>query len=240
MNCTNSLIFSLAILMLSATAPAQKIAPQKFNDAIKRSHAAADVVARLAELSENGIPKELIDRAEAIGVFPCKKTDLLLEHAVICPGVMSRHLQRGWSAPAFYRFGGGGLGRPDSALSGSSVMILIFMDKQSVDWLSKSLVLKKEKEARAGILGPLTREQIAELATDTHIIAYSIRKDGLRGENLSSGFWKGVGLGEDNNINKGLYGIKGVEVLLGREIASESVPVEVFTFQQALQKHYSR
>jgi len=240
MNSKNSLILSLTILILSATSLAQRTTPPKFNDAVKRSQAGADVVTRLAELSDNGIPKDLIDKAEAIGVFPCKKTDLLFEHAVICPGVMSRHLQGGWSAPAFYRFGAGGLGRPDSALSETSVMILIFMDKQSVDWLSKSLLLKKEKQARAGILGPLTREQIVELANNAHIIAYSIRKAGLRGENLSSGFWKGVGLGEDNNINKALYGIKGVEVLLGKEITSKSVPAEIFSFQQTLQKHYSR
>jgi lipid-binding SYLF domain-containing protein len=233
------IFFALAMAALTPALQAHKNAPQKFNDAIKRSESTAEVIAKLAELSQNSIPRELIDKAEAIGVFPCKKTDLLIEHAVLCPGVISRHLQNGWSLPAFYKFGGGGLGRPDPALRQSAVMILLFMDKESIEWLGKALRLNDERQAQAGPLGLITKDQQAELA-NVHIIAYAVRKDGLRGENLKGSFWKGSGLGPDNRINQDLYGMKGHEVLAGKAIASASIPSSISAFQHALEKYYSR
>jgi len=237
-NAMRVLIF-FALAMTALTPPLRAQKPQKFNDAIKRSETTAEVITKLAELPQNSIPRELVDKAEAIGVFPCKKTDLLIEHAVICPGVISRHLQNGWSLPAFYRFGGGGFGRPDPALRESAVMILLFMDKESIEWLGKALGLNDERQAQAGPLGSITSDQQAELA-NVHLIAYAIRKDGLRGENLKDGFWKRSGLGQDNNINQGLYGIKGHEVLSGKAIAAASIPSGISAFQHALEKYYSR
>jgi lipid-binding SYLF domain-containing protein len=234
------LIFvALTMQALTLASQAQKQAPQKFNDAIKRSESAAEVITKLAQLSQNNIPKELVDKAEAIGVFPCKKTDLLIEHAVLCPGVISRHLQNGWSSPAFYRFGGGGFGRPDPALRQSAAMILLFMDKESVEWLDKAIALKGEKQAQAGPVGSITKEQRIELA-NAHILAYADGKDGLRGQNLRSGSWKAIGLGQDNNINQGLYGIKGREILAGKVISAASIPSGISAFQQALERYYSR
>jgi len=229
----------LTTLALAPTSRAQKHAPKKFNDAIKRSESGAEVIRGLAELSQNSIPKELIDKAEAIGVFPCQKTDLLFEHAVICPGVISRHLQSGWSLPAFYRFGGGGFGRPDPALSQSAVMILLFLDKESVEWLDQAISLHAQKQAQAGPVGSITKAQREELA-NVHIIAYADRKDGLKGVSLKDLFWKKTGLGQDNHINKGLYSIKGNEVLSGKTISATSIPTELSAFQQALEKYYKR
>lgn len=234
------LIFlSLVMGALTPALWAQKPAPQRFNDAMKRSESAAEVITKLAQLSQNGIPKELIDKAEAIGVFPCKKTDLLIEHAVLCPGVISRHLPSGWSLPAFYKFGGGGFGRPDPALRQSAAMILLFMDKESIEWLGKAMGLKDEKQAQAGPVGSISKEQMAKLA-NAHIIAYADRKDGLSGQNLTGGFWKEIGLNQDNHINQGLYGMKGREVLSGKTISYASIPTSISEFQQALEKYYRR
>ena len=218
---------------------AQKRAPQKFNDAIKRSESAAEVIGRVAQLSQNGIARELIDKAEAVGVFPCKKTDMLIEHAVVCPGVLSRHLEKTWSLPVFFKFGGGGFGRPDPALRQSVAMILLFMDKESLGWLDKATGFGDEKQAVAGIVGAMTKEQMDEL-TKAHVIVYADRKDGLRGENLKGSFWKAVGLGPDNNINQGLYGLKGHDVLAGKETSYSALTPRIPAFQQALQKYYGR
>ena len=230
------------VLMGLSAAPlaAQKKTPQKFNDAIKRSEGASELIIKLAQLPQNGIPKELVDKAEAIGVFPCKKTDLLIEHAVICPGVISRRLPDGWSLPAYYRFGGGGFGRPDQALRDSGAMILLFMDKNSIGWLEKGILLKNEKAAAAGSLGTMNVEQ-KERLRNAHIIAYSYRKDVLVGRDLKeSGFLRGIALGQDRHLNENLYGIKGHEVLAGKNISSTSLPTGITAFQQALKKYYNR
>jgi len=233
------MFLTFAIVAVTPTLRAQKQTPQKFNDAIERSESGAEVIRKLAQLQQNGVSKELIDKAEALGVFSCKKTDLLVEHGIICPGVISRHLQSGWTLPAFYKFAGGGFGRPDPALSHSAAMILLFMDRESLEWLSKAMMLKDEKQAQAGALGSITKEQKAELS-NAHIIAYADRKDGLSGENLTGGFWKGIALNQDNHINQGLYSMKGHEVLSGKAIPSASIPSGISAFQQALQKYYSR
>ncbi len=225
--------------VFAASVSAQSTDPQRFNDAIKRSEAAAEVVTKLSRPSPNGIPKELINKSEAIGVFFCKKTDLIIEHAVVCPGVISRHLPTGWSLPAFFRFGAGVLGRPDSAIAGATAIVLLFMNEESIIWLKGRLELKGKKSAVAGQLGSITKEQISELV-NAPLIAYVVLKDVLVGRTLSGGSFRGFAVGPDNNINRPLYGIKGHEILSGRAISSILIPPEISAFRESLQKQYSR
>jgi lipid-binding SYLF domain-containing protein len=56
--------------MIASASSAQTSSSGKFNDAIKRSQSAADIITKLAEPSEQGISKKLLNSAEAIGVFP--------------------------------------------------------------------------------------------------------------------------------------------------------------------------
>lgn len=227
------------LLSLSIVAAGQKTQP-KFNDAIKRSEAAAETIERVAGLSEKGIPKPLIEKAAAIGVFPCKKTDLLIEHAVLCPGVISARIENGWSLPSFFRFGGGGLGRPDSELGESSIIILIFMGKESVDSLTDGRAIKFNKVSVSGPVGSITTAQITESA-NAQILVYDYRKDKLRGISLKGNFFKGVGLVEDNHINTPLYGMKGREVLGVKNAPNSSLlPSGILLFQDSLKKNLVR
>jgi len=230
----------MAGLLMPTASPAQNSTSTKFNDAIKRSQSAAETVIKLVELSDQGISRKLIDSAEAIGVFPCHKKDALVEYAVICPGAISRHLSNGWSAPVFYKFGGGGFGRPAPALAESRAIILLFLDKQSVDWLGKAFKFEDEKEARAGQVGPLADDELGKLTANAHIIAYAIRKDGLKGVILSGGFEGVIAIDQDNHINNSLYGLKGSDILSGKEVSNKSIAPEIFSFQQALQKNFGR
>jgi len=214
--------------------------PEKFNDAIKRSQKGAETIGHLAELAEQGISKRLIDSTEAIGIFPCHKVDALLEYAVLCPGVISRHLPNGWTPPAFYRLAGGGFGRPDEALGKSGTIILLFMDRQSIESLNKAFKVKDETEARAGQTGPLSDTEFANLTKNSHLVAYAIRKSGLNGVTLNDSFAKSIVLVEDNHINQSLYLLKGSQILTGSEVKAATIPADVFSFQQALQKHFSR
>ncbi len=235
-----AIVICALLCLTAASLRAQKKPSQKFNDAIKRSKTAAEWIDKLAQLRQNGIPNELIDKAEAIGVFPCTKTDLLFEHAVTCRGVISRHFPEGWGLPAYYRVVGGGFGRPDPALNDATAVILLFMDKDAIAWLNKAISLEDEKAAVAGPLGAMTDEHKANLSK-VHIIAYSFRKNGLLGRDLTGGgVFRGIFLGQDKSIHENLYGIRGPEVLAGNNIPSTSLPIGITAFQQALQKYYSR
>lgn len=233
------LILLLTTLTLSAASPsAQKDSFQKSRDAIKRSEAATEVVIKLPQLPETGIPKELMAKSEAIGIFPCKKTDLLIEHMVLCHGMISRRLPTGWSLPAFYSFGAGGLGRPDSAVDGASAVVLLFMNEESVSWLKGGFELKGQKKATAGQMGAINEGERSELVK-APLIAYVYLKGVLVGRKLSGGTFRGFGIGPDNDLNRAVYGTKGPGVLTAKEISSP-VPREISAFQDALQKYYSR
>src|SRR5207237_8416380 len=115
-----------------------------------------------------------------------------------------------------------------------------FVDRQPVDWLNNLFKFDDEKQGRAGQLGPLTEAELGNLKSNAQIVAYANRKDGLKGVMLSGGFEREVAIDQDNHINQSLYGIKGSDLLAGKEVTNKSIAPEIFSFQQALQKYFSR
>src|SRR5829696_8807845 len=102
-------------LSLLLPAPrAQASAPNRFPDATERSVDAGRIVELLALAPDGGLPKELVERAEAVGVFPkVEKVTAMFSQISHGYGVISaREAGGGWTAPAFYQFGGGGFGNP--------------------------------------------------------------------------------------------------------------------------------
>lgn len=63
-------IFGLGFLSSPIIAPVFGQKQNKFTDAIQRSGDAGRIIELLALLPDSGLPKELIDKAEAVGVFP--------------------------------------------------------------------------------------------------------------------------------------------------------------------------
>jgi lipid-binding SYLF domain-containing protein len=232
---TSGAICALAITLLFL-APAH--AQNKFPDAIQRSQDAGRIVASLALVPDTGFPKELMDKAQAVGVFPkVEKGAVMFSQVTLGYGVISARGTDGWTMPAFYAFSGGGYGNP-FAKNETFGVILLFMTKDAVAAFEKGGVkLKGEKKAFAGPVGPITDEQRKELE-GAQILAYAYFNGTLKGTTLGKSFWKSFMLNPDNNINKPLYGVKGREVLAGEKIKTESLPVGIATFQEALQKHY--
>jgi lipid-binding SYLF domain-containing protein len=224
----------LSMLLFFTPASAQK----NFSHAIERSEDAARIIASLALLPDTGFPKELIKNAEAVAVFPkIKKETALFTQVTQGYGVISSRVANGWTMPAFYQFGGGGYGNP-FAQNDTFSIILLFMTKDAVAAFEKGgLPLKGEKKALEGPVGAITDEQRKELQ-GAHILAYAYFNGKLKGTAFGKSFWKNFGLNPDNNINKPLYGMKGREVLGGKEVNAASVPAGIDAYQDALQKYY--
>src|SRR5438105_968005 len=108
MRNVNLQLVILLFISFTATCFAQHADTARFNDASKRSEAAGEILSSLLPL----LPKDVVAKAVGVGVFRCKKIDLLLEHAILCPGVISGRTQSAWSAPGFFRLISGGAGRP--------------------------------------------------------------------------------------------------------------------------------
>ena len=222
------------MLLLFAPASAQK----KFSHAVERSEHAARIIELLAILPDRGVPKELLDKAVAIGVFPkVKKESALFTHTTQGYGVISARIDNSWTMPAFYEFWGAGYGNP---FAGNDMygVILLFMTKDAVDAFEKGGVkLKGERKGIAGPVGTITDEQRKELE-GAHILAYAYFNGMLKGTSFGKSVWKGFALNPDNNINKPLYGMKGREVLAGKRVETASLPAGIPVYQEVLQQHY--
>lgn len=221
---------------LLAVAPARA---DNFEDAVARSQSAGRIVTTFALVPESGLPKELVDKAQAVGVFPKVKTETaMFTKTTDGYGVISARGADGWTLPAFYEFYGAGFGNPFSKDDKFGV-ILLFMTKDAVAGFEKGGVkLKGEMKAVGGPVGAITDEQRKEIE-GAQILAYAYFNGELKSSQLGKSFWKSFYLNPDNNINKPLYGIKGSEVLAGNKpTPTTSLPAGVAAFQEALQKHY--
>ena len=231
-------IIGLSLLFPQLCSPvyAQK---KKFSHAVQRSEDAARIIKLITVVPDTGLAKELIDRAEAVGVFPnVEKITSLFSHLSQGYGVISARTGDGWTAPAFYAFGGGGFGSP-FAKNDKYAVILLFMTKDTVDAFEKGGVrLKGVSKAVAGPVGPITEDQRKGIE-GAHILAYGYYNGDLKGLKLDKGFWEaGFSLNPDNNINKPLYDMKGREVLTGKKV--ETVMLDgILSYQEALVKYYT-
>lgn len=217
---------------------AAKGAEKKFAHAIERSADAGRIISLLALMPESGFPRELLDKAVAVGVFPkVEKVTALFMHGSQGYGVISARQEDGWAPPAFYGFAGGGFGKP-FAKGDVKSLILLFMTKDAVAAFEKGGVeFKGNKKAVAGPVGVISDEQRKALE-GAQILAYYYYNGKLEGNTLETGFFKNFGLNPDNNINTPLYGMKGRQVLSGRRVERPSLPAGLLAFPEALQKYY--
>ena len=230
------LLIALPILPPGLIASAQKSTTNKFPHAVERSQDASRIVPLLTVVPEDSVPKELLDKAAAIGVFPkVERETAYFTHLVHGYGVISARQENGWTAPAFYEFMGSGFGNPFSEKENYGV-VMLFMNQDALGWFEKGGVpLKDEKKAVVGPVGTITDEQRKGL-DGVNLLAYIYYNGKLTG--ISYG--KRFGLNPDNKINTPLYGMKGREVLSGKKIDSASLPDGIAAFQEALQKYYPR
>ena len=227
----------ITIFALPPAAYVQKPAAEKFKHAIERSEDAARLLTLIAE-PNSGFPKELIDKAHMVAVFPqASKQEALVRRFLQGYGVISARRENGWSQPAFYQFTSA-----PRKFSGTSeetlALILLFMNKDAASWFEKDA--SKFKGDNGGTLGPIgaiTQEQLTQMA-GAPIVAYTYYNGKLNGNKIDPDFFKDFSLNQDNNINKPLYGVKGHAVLSGQKISSTSVPPGIHAFQEALQKYW--
>jgi lipid-binding SYLF domain-containing protein len=232
-------IFSALLLWLSwstGIGGAQSKSAEELKKATQRSESAANILTGILNVPDKGIPKELIERAEAIAVFPhVVKAKFVLQQWTIGYGLISRRSPRGWSLPAYYRFTGGGI-ELNIAGGESADIVLLFMNDETVNLFQKGrLELKGNIKAVSGPVGEVTTDRKEEMAK-SNIIAYVRSKGELRGISIKSDLLNGFILNPDNNINKAIYGVKGRDILAGRPMAVQSPPQSVDTFTQFLNK----
>ncbi|MEA2176209.1 MAG: YSC84-like protein 1 [Blastocatellia bacterium] len=225
----------LLVLLLSATvATAQSKNAKRISEATSQSQKAAKVFTQIMNVPEKAIPQDLLDKAEAIAVFP----DVIKAGFIVGGrggrGVISRRTGSSWSAPAFFNLGGGSIGLQIGA--SSTDFVLLFMNDEAL----KGLLEDKFEIGGEGSLaaGPIGRS--ASASTDAllkaGILSYSRSKGLFAGLEL-----KGVVISPDNNDNEAVYGIKAQDILTGsKKISLNRMPAGVRIFPRTLARYSIR
>ena len=222
----------VAVLLLSAViTPAQK--KPRTQDAARHSSDAAKTFTEIMNVKDKAIPKELLDTAEAIAVFPDVIKAAFLVGGRGGQGVISRRVKGGWSAPAFFNLGGGSFG-PQIGAQRTDYVLLI-MNESGLDGLLKD---KFELGGEAGIAaGPIGREAAASTnpRLDAGILSYSRSKGVFIGAAL-----KGAVISPDNDLNEAIYGKKADAVLQGPSLTFAQMPPQVRIFPRTLVRYSIR
>jgi lipid-binding SYLF domain-containing protein len=224
----------MAVLMLAVTAPvASAKKKNRLQDATRHSSDAAKVFTEIMNVREKAIPKELLDKAEAIAVFPGVIKAAFIFGGKGGQGVISRRTRNGWSAPAFFNLGGGSFGAQIGATK--TDYVLLIMNEKGVDALLKD---KLELGGEVGVAaGPVGREAAAStsLRLDAGILSYSRSKGAFIGAAL-----KGAMISHDNDLNEAVYNMKANEVLTNGSMTLTQMPAGVRIFPRTLARYSPR
>ena len=206
---------------------------KKARDAASQSAKAARVFDQIMGTRERSIPRDLLDRAEAVAVFPNVIKAGFIVGGRGGRGVISRRVTGGWGAPAFFDLAGGSIGLQIGA--SSTDFVLLFMNENAVESLLKDkFEIGGEGSAAAGPVG-----RSASASTDARlnaqILSYSRSKGAFAGLEL-----KGVVIKPDNEDNLQVYGMNARDILTGSDkISMEKMPEGVRVFPLTLSR-YSR
>lgn len=223
----------ISLLSLASISPAAAQKKSRLRDATKRSGEAAQTFTEIMNVREKAIPQELLDKAEAIAVFPGVIKAAFIFGGRGGKGVISRRVKGGWTAPAFFNLGGGSFGAQIGAQKNDYIFLI--MNDAGVKGLLED---KFELGGEAGVVaGPVGREIAASTnpTLDAGILSYSRSKGAFIGAAL-----KGVVISPDNDLNEAVYGRKGKDVLLNAPIPLGEMPAGVRIFPRTLARYSAK
>src|SRR5205085_204436 len=220
---------ALITLLLSSFTFAQK--KSRSQDAARHASEAAKTFTEIMNVKDKAIPKELLDTAEAIAVFPGVIKAAFVVGGRGGQGVISRRVKGGWSAPAFFNLGGASFGAQIGAEK-TDYVLLIMNDAGLNGLLKDKFEIGGEVSVAAGPVGR-TAAASTNVRLDAGILSYS------RSRGLFAGIaLKGGTITPDNDLNEAIYGAKASDVLQPGKAASDA-PAEVRIFPTTLSR-YSR
>jgi SH3 domain-containing YSC84-like protein 1 len=224
---------TVAVLLAISAVSAWGQNKSRSADAARHASTAAKTFTEIMNVRDKAIPKELLDKAEAIAVFPGVIKAAFIVGGRGGQGVISKRVKGGWSAPAFFNLGGGSFGAQIGAQKNDYVFLI--MNEEGMKGLLED---KFEMGGEAGVVaGPIGREIAASTNTtlDAGILSYSRSKGAFIGAAL-----KGAVISPDNDLNQAVYGMKGTQVLTGQTISLSKMPPSVRIFPRTLARYSAR
>jgi lipid-binding SYLF domain-containing protein len=225
----------LAVSFLLLTLPVSSFAQKKSRlaDATRHAREAAETFTEIMNVRDRAIPKELLDKAEAIAVFPGVVKAAFIFGGRGGQGVISKRVKGGWTAPAFFNLSGGSFGAQIGAQKNDYIFLV--MNEQGLKGLLED---KFEMGGEVGVVaGPVGREASASTnaTLDAGILSYSRSKGAFIGASL-----KGVAITPDNDLNQAVYGMKANQILTSRSMSLTQMPAGVRIFPRTLARYSVR
>ncbi len=218
----------LLLLTFAGQAPAQK--KSRMTDATRHAREAAETFTEIMNVRDKAIPKELLDKAEAIAVFPGVIKAAFIFGGRGGQGMISKRVKGGWSAPAFFNLSGGSFGAQIGAQKNDYVFLV--MNEEGLKGLLED---KFEIGGEVGVVaGPVGREAAASTnaTLDAGILSYSRSKGAFIGAAL-----KGVVITPDNDLNQAVYGVKASEILSRNTMPLTQMPAGVRIVPRTLARY---
>jgi lipid-binding SYLF domain-containing protein len=226
--------FTAILLCICCAMPV--LAQKKEEDRLKQSH---DVLKEILGMPEKGIPRDLLDKAECVVVFPSVKKAGFVVGASYGRGVIvcrtGENFRGAWSAPAMFALEGGSVGFQIGG-EATDFVLLVMNEKGANSVMSSKVKLGADASAAAGPVGRTTSAE-TDVAMKAQILSYSRARGVFGGVSL-----EGSTLRSDGGANKNLYG----EELDAKQIVRENkvkVPAAgkllVDLLQQTSPKHAS-
>jgi lipid-binding SYLF domain-containing protein len=228
------LVLLTLVLAITGLVQAQTKNEKKIAAKAEESQKASDVFTEIMNVPDKAIPQNLLDKAEAIAVFPGVIKGGFIVGARGGHGVISRRVKGGWSPPAFFNLGGGSVGL---LIGGSKTdFVLLFMNTGALEGLLKDkFEIGGEGSVAAGPVGRSTSAS-TDATLKAQILSYSRSKGLFAGLEL-----KGVVIDPDNDDNTAVYGKKAAEILSSTPTLNlTEVPAGVRIFPRTLARYSTR
>jgi lipid-binding SYLF domain-containing protein len=197
-----------ALLLLLS--PVCLLAADKPGSAEKRIQESANVFSEIMSAPDKGIPKEILERAQCIGIVPNLKRAGFVVGAKYGKGIMVCRTAQGWSGPSTIKVEGGSVGLQIGA--GETDLVFVVMNKSGQDkLLGDKFTFGGDASAMAGPVGR-TAEAQTDAKMHAEILSYSRARGVFAGITLD-----GSTLRPDKDDNQAIYGreVSQREILTG-------------------------
>ncbi len=220
------------VIIFGATGVAAQQTTRDIKDEVEQSQKAAKVFHEIMGAPDQAIPKEILDDAECVAVFPAVVQAAFGIGGRGGRGVASCRTPQGWSAPAYFNLGGGSVGW-QIGVDVTDYVMLFMTDEGLNSLLSSKVTLGAGASVAAG---PVGRQ--AEVATDAklnaQILSYSRSKGLFAGLAL-----KGTVIELNEDDMRDAYGA-GTTAKAVLKDAKATAPTGVLAFPAMLAMHSVR
>lgn len=200
-------------------------------DEVKRVRRATTVLNEMMRAPDKAIPRNIVEKAEAIAIFPGVKKAGFVVGGQWGRGIISVRdaNTRHWSSPAFLTMTGGSVG---AQIGGTEIdVILVIMNRSGVErLLANQVKLGGEVSAAAGPVGR-AGEASTDLQMQAQILSYSRSRGLFAGATVN-----GSVVNEDIDANARFYGktLSSEDIVFGRAGTS---PASADALKTALGRH---